>query len=134
MKQWKINQEIYHRLNTIHDDDLNNLKYEITDNVVEYAVKYFTDKDIGWIYPSKSYMVAICYAKWLSQIYGGKELDYLNEDDLLYSNDPYFVPYDQDSQTYDKILNEIGGWFFDESKGIVPDVRQYFVKEFMLNE
>jgi protochlorophyllide reductase len=72
MEDWKIRQELYHRLNTVHDDDLNDKNIEITDNIVIDAVRYFTEKDIGWIYPSKSYMVAICYAKWLSEEFGGK--------------------------------------------------------------
>lgn len=133
MEDWKIRQELYHRLNTVHDDDLNDKHVVITDNIVTDAVRYFTEKDIGWIYPSKSYMVAICYAKWLSEEFGGNPIDYLNDEDLLFGNDLYFVTYNKDSVTYDEILNCIGGWSFNEFIGYVCDVRQYFEKEFMID-
>jgi hypothetical protein len=133
MEDWKIRQEIYHRLNTVHDDDLNDKDIVITDNIVTDAVRYFTEKDIGWIYPSKSYMVAICYAKWLSEEFGGNPVDYLNDIDLLFGNDPYFVIYDEDDVTYNQILDYISGWKFDQTKGMVPDVKKYFIEEFMID-
>ena len=133
MEDWKIRQELYHRLNTVHDDDLNDKNIEITDNVVTDAVRYFTEKDIGWIYPSKSYMVAICYAKWLSEEFGGNPVDYLNDIDLLFGNDPYFLTYDEDVVTYNQILDCIGGWQFDQTIGYVIDVKKYFIEEFMID-
>jgi hypothetical protein len=133
MNDWKIRQELYHRLNTIHDDDLNDKNIVITDNIVEDAVKYFKEDNLGWIYPSKSYMVAICYARWLSEEFGGNAIDYLNDVDLLFGNDPYFVTYDKDAMIYNQILDYIGGWQFNETKGYVPDVKLYFLKEFMIN-
>jgi hypothetical protein len=133
MEDWKIRQELYHRLNTVHDDDLNDKNIEITDNIVADAVRYFTEKDIGWIYPSKSYMVAICYAKWLSEEFGGNPVDYLNDIDLLFGNDPYFLTYDEDVVTYNQILDCIGGWQFDQTIGYVIDVKKYFIEEFMID-
>jgi hypothetical protein len=130
---WKIRQELYHRINTEYSDNLNNLEIELTENVVEHAVDYFYTKEKGWIYPSKSYMVGICYAKWLSEEFGGNAIDYLNDPDLLYGNDPYFITYNEDEITYSDILNGIGGWQFCQKSGMVPDVRQYFIEEFMLN-
>jgi hypothetical protein len=133
MEDWKIRQELYHRLNTVHDDDLNDKHIIITDNIVTDAVRYFTEKDIGWIYPSKSYMVAICYARWLSEEFGGNPIDYLNDIDLLFGNDPYFVTYDEDTVTYNQILGYIGSWQFNENIGYVADVKKYFVEEFMID-
>lgn len=133
MEDWKIRQELYHRLNQVHDDDLNDKDIVITDNIVTDAVRYFTEKDIGWIYPSKSYMVAICYARWLSEEFGGNPIDYLNDIDLLFGNDPYFVTYDEDPIIYDQILGYIGGWQFNENTGYVADVKKYFVEEFMID-
>lgn len=131
MEDWKLRQEIYHRLNRKHSDDLKTKEITITKNVVEDAIRYFIEKDIGWIYPSKSYMVGICYAKWLSENFGGRPLEYLNDNNLLYGNDPYFLPYEKDVKTYMKILENIG-WDFDETLGMVPDVKEYFKQEFML--
>jgi hypothetical protein len=132
VNDWKIRQEVYHRINTDFDDDLNTKEIEISADIVNDAVRYFTERDIGWIYPAKSYMVGICYARWLSENFGGEPVDYLNDADLLYGNDPYFKTYYSDKENYDKILNEIDHWNFDESVGMVPDVKDYFVKEFML--
>ncbi len=134
MKDWKIRQEIYHRMNTSHSDDLSQFNIELTNNVVEDAVRYFNDRNIGWVYPSKSYMVGICYARWLSEEFGGIPEEYLDDAGLLYDNDPYFVEYSRDPATYHSILNQIGGWKFDDTLGMVPDVRNYFNEEFMINE
>lgn len=131
--EWKVRQAIYHKLNPNHDDDLNTKKVEITTNIVENAIAYFTKRDIGWIYPSKSYMVAICYARWLAENFGGIPLEYLEDSELLYNNDPYFVEYSRDPKTYHQILNVIS-WDFDESLGMIPDVKQYFNDEFMIND
>lgn len=133
MEDWKIRQELYHRLNPVHDDDLNDKHITITENIVTDAVRYFKEDSLGWIYPSKSYMVGICYARWLSEQFGGNPIDYLNDLDLLFGNDPFFVTYDQDKITYNQILGYIGGWKFNEAKGFVPEVKQYFLKEFMIN-
>lgn len=133
ISEWKIRQEIYHRLNTEYSDDLNDKDVVLTDNIVDDAVRYFYERDIGWIYPSKSYMVGICYAKWLSEEFGGDPLDYLNDPDLLYGNDPYFVTYNEDKENYDKILKEIQGWNFEPTLGMCLDVKGYFTEEFQLN-
>jgi hypothetical protein len=134
MKDWKIQQELYHRLTPVHDDDLNDKDIVITDNIVTDAVRYFKESNLGWIYPSKSYMVGICYARWLAETVGGDPLDYLNDPDLLYGNDPYFVIYNDAPKIYVDILESIGGWNFDKTTGMVPDVRKYFNEEFMLND
>lgn len=132
MEEWKIRQEVYHRLNNTHDDDLNTKHIETTDDVVKDALRYFTERDIGWIYPSKSYMVAICYSRWLAETFGGRPVEYLDDEDLLFGNDPYFCEYSRDPKTYHLILNRIG-WDFDETAGMVPDVKEYFKKEFMID-
>ena len=134
MENWKIRQEIYHRLTTSFDDDLNIKEIVMTKNIVEDAVKYFVEKDIGWIYPSKSYMVAICYARWLSENFGGNQIDYLNDENLLYGNDPYFTIYNDSKEIYDQILTKIGGWNFNETSGMVPDVKNYFMQEFLFTD
>lgn len=132
MKEWKIRQELYHRLNPVYEDDLKKFKVEIEEDIINNAVRYFTETDVGWIYPAKSYMVAICYSKWLSEDFGGNPLDYLKDEDLLHHNDPYYVPYHKDSNTYDEILSKIGYWNF-ANIGIVPDVKYYYEKEFLID-
>jgi hypothetical protein len=133
MNEWKIRQDLYHRLNKEHDDELIDKDIVMTNNIVENAVRYFNNRNIGWVYPSKSYMVGICYARWLSEEFGGIPEEYLDDAELLYNNDPYFVKYSRDPGTYHQILNQINGWSFDQTQGLVPDVREYFIKEFMLD-
>ncbi len=131
MKEWKIRQDIFHRLNHTHDDDLSLHNVEVTENIVDNAIKYFTTTELGWVYPAKSYVVAICYARWLNRYFAEDFYDALNDPDLLFSNDPFYVPYEEDKHTYNKIL-EVIGFNFDETAGIVPDVKSYFMKEFNL--
>lgn len=134
MTDWKTRQQIYHKINTNFTDDLSDKLIELSDNIVDNAVRYFIDVDIGWIYPAKSYMVGICYSRWLAENFGGDPMDYLEDPDLLFGNDPYFVQYSTDPKSYHGILAKIGGWEFDEQQGMVPDVYKYFVEEFMLDE
>lgn len=130
-QEWKVRQEIYHRLHTEHSDDLNYQNVELTNDVPRDAIRYFNERDLGWLYPSKSYMVAICYARWLSEYFGGDPFDYLEDPELLYGNDPYFVEYSRDPRTYHEILANVS-WEFDTTSGMVPDVYQYFKEEFMI--
>lgn len=133
MNEWKVRQEVYHRLNPCHDDDLNTKDIIISKSVVDDAMRYFFERDLGWIYPAKSYMVAICYARWLEYYFGGDAYDYLDDPLLLYGNDPYFVEYSRDPKTYHQILENVT-WEFDEDVGMVPDVKKYFLEEFMIND
>lgn len=129
-KEWKINQEIYHRLNKNHSDDLKDADIVMTENVIEDALRYFNDKDVGWIYPSKSYVVAICYAYWLSKDFEEDMYELLDDKDLLYNNDPYFIPYSQDKETYDKIIEKVLP--LDEKKGHIPSIKSYYEAEFLI--
>ena len=129
MKDWKVKQEIFHRLNNKYEDDLNDKYIELNTDIVENAVKYFTTTELGWVYPAKSYVVGICYAKWISELYSENFYEILNDEDLLYGNDPYFIPYNQNKKDYDAII-KIVGLNFDENIGIIPDIKEYFIKEF----
>jgi len=132
MKNWKVQQAIYHKLNQWHDDDLSLHNIEITENIIDNAIKYFTTTELGWVYPAKSYVVGICYAKWLKQYFAEDFYESLNDSNLLFGNDPYFVSYEKDKDTYDTILKNIG-FDFDETLGIVPDIKKYFIEEFLID-
>jgi hypothetical protein len=132
MKNWKVQQAIYHKLNQWHDDDLSLHNIEITENIIDNAIKYFTTTELGWVYPAKSYVVGICYAKWLNQYFAEDFYESLNDSNLLFGNDPYFVSYEKDKDTYDTILKNIG-FDFDETLGIVPDIKKYFIEEFLID-
>ena len=130
IKEWKTRQALYHKLNNEHTDDLNKIKVEFSKDIIENAVKYFNDKDLGFVYPAKSYVVAICYAYWLSKDFNENFYELLNDKDLLFGNDPYFKTYEKDTKTYDEILKNIMP--FNENKGIVPDIKNYYMAEFFI--
>jgi hypothetical protein len=133
MKEWKLNQEIFYRLNHEFDDDLNTKQIVMTDNIVDDAIRYFNEKDIGWIYPAKSYMVAICYARWIAEEFSEDVWFVLDDAELLYNNDPYFKSYSEAKEIYDMILLKINNFDFDVTQGMVPDVYKYFREEFLLD-
>ena len=130
MKDWKIKQELYHRLNREHKDDLKDVVIIKSPDVIYNAIKYFNEQDLGWVYPAKSYAVAICYAWWLSHDFKEDFYDLLNDKDLLYGNDPYFKQYSADRDTYDAILNVVLP--LKENKGMVSDIKKWYTAEFML--
>jgi len=126
MKSWKVKQEIYHRLTQTFTDDLNEVSISYTDDIVNDAVRHFYEYVDQWIYPAKSYFVAICYAQWISEDYDEDFYSLLNDPDLLHGNDPHFVIYDNDSETYDAIIERVP---FINMAGMVPDVREYYEAE-----
>ena len=130
MQEWKIKQKLYHKLNKDYEDDLADVDIEITDDIAFHAIRYFREKDIGWIYPSKSYMVAICFAFWIMEDYDENFYSVLKDPELL-PMDPYFVPYADDRKTYDEIISVV----CNNNKGklttggVVLDVRKYYDAE-----
>jgi hypothetical protein len=140
MQEWKARQQAFHHMNTDYSDDLNNVDIVWRpNNVVEDAIRHFEEYVDEWIYPAKSFVVAICYAKWLSEDYGEDFYELLRDKDLLAGNDPYFVKYNDSPlvyDTYNKILNRLGYfdnyWSRDSSEmGMVPDIRKYYEEEMM---
>jgi len=128
MQEWKIKQEIYHRLNTEHTDDLKKVDIVITTNVKEDALRHFVEYVDEWIYPAKSYAVAFCYAYWISQDYLNEEFYMLlNDPDLLHGNDPYFRTYKEDPDTYNYIMDKVK--FPIPMLGMVPDIKEYYDAE-----
>ena len=127
MQEWKIKQEIYHRLNLEHSDDLNSVDIRISNTVKEDALRHFYENIQEWIYPSKSYAVAYCYAYWISQDYGENFWDLLNDPLLLAGNDPYFETYDNSPEVYDYLFERVD-WPIPMT-GMVPDIKEYYNAE-----
>lgn len=128
MKEWKIRQEIYHRLNREYTDDLNRVDIAFRENIVYEALRHFNERVDEWIYPAKSYFVAICYASWIAEDFNEDFYELLNDEMLLAGNDPYFMTYSKDRDTYDAILKDIQLPL--AMTGMVPDVRGYYEDEF----
>jgi hypothetical protein len=126
MQEWKIKQEIYHRLNHEYRDDLNKVDIVMSNDYGD-ILRHFHEKVDQWIYPAKSYFVAVCYASWIAEDYGEDLIELLKDPMLLAGNDPYFKPYDEDPDTYDKILMDIELPL--KMIGMVPDVKEYYDEE-----
>lgn len=133
MEEWKVRQEIYHRLNREHKDNLNNFEIKIVENdIAHHAIRHFFENVNEFIYPSKSYVVAFCYAYWISQDFCKDFWELLNDENLLAGNDPYFKTYNQSPEVYDALFDVID-WPIP-MQGMVPDIRKYYEAEFMINE
>ena len=128
MQEWKVNQEIFHRLNKELRDDLSDVEVLTSVNVKEEALRHFHKYVEDWIYPAKSFVVAYCYAYWISMDFGEDFWDLLNDPDLLYGNDPHFVTVDQDEEgVYDFLFDNVD-WPIPMT-GMVPDIREYYEEE-----
>ncbi len=126
MQEWKVKQEIYHRLNHEYRDDLNKVDIVMSDDYND-IIRHFHEKVDQWIYPAKSYFVAVCYASWISEDYNEDLIELLKDPMLLAGNDPYFKTYEEDQETYDKILRDIELPL--KMTGMVPDVKEYYDEE-----
>lgn len=131
MKEWKIRQQYFDMVHGSENyrDDLNEVEINLVegDDIVEYAIQHFEEYVDEWIYPSKSYVVAICYATWIADDFDEDFYDTLNDPELL-PHDPYFVPYEDDKYTYDAIIEAIGEI---DMTGMVPDIYEYYKEEIL---
>lgn len=134
MKQWKYKQQLYH-LTTEYNDAIETKEYIIRPDksqLVEDVVLYFKEDSDILIYPSKSYAVAIIYAKLLEQHFNENFYEVLDDPKLLYNNDKFFVPYSQDKKTYDEAIAQINLSFKDVPSQVDITI-DFFKKEFFIN-
>ena len=133
MQEWKVRQKAFHHMVTEHADDLNKVDIIIDEEIINNAIMHFYEKVDIWLYPAKSYAVAICYAKWISEDFNEDFFAALDDVDLLFNNDPYFKRYTTDPDVYHAILDIVlEDW--DESRGMVPDIRKYYEEEMMFDQ
>jgi hypothetical protein len=118
MKDWKVCQSIYNALVRDHTDASHKHATVMSDEIVENALRFVTSTEEHSIYPAKSYMVAVIYAKLLEEHYGEDFYEVLDDPDLLNGQDRFFVPYGDDPENYDSIIARLesmpdwmeGGW------------------------
>ena len=132
MKEWKVRQQYFDLMNgstSKFGDDLNDVEITMVnkDEVVTEAIRHFEEWVEEWIYPAKSYVVAICYAHWISNDFDEDFYETLNDPELL-PHDPYFVPYEDDKYTYDEIINAVD---VDDMRGMLPDIYEYYKEEIL---
>ena len=137
MKEWKIRQEVYHRLNKdlpdmYGPDDIEMMSdtdpLSIVAMVSRYMQGYVPEKVI---YPAKSYFVALVYARLLRDHFGEDPFELLEDPNLLHGNDPYYETIHTDCGVYFAVINAFG-WDFDLTLGEIPDVQAYFNDEFQI--
>ena len=100
----------------------------MNDEKIDNAIRYVQAKDNYGIYPAKSYIVGIIYATTISRIYGEDFYEILNDPELL-PGDDFFIPYSEDTETYDAIiakLEEIPNWI---DGGWAPTTVEYCLSE-----
>jgi len=135
MKDWKIRQEMYHRLSSDLSDDLNSKDiiyrdHRILKDIDDYIM--LPKEETGWVYPAKSYVVAVYYAYWLSLDFGEDFYELLDDESLLYNNDPHFVKYSDDPIIYNLFIENLGQPY--PESGVIPDIRNYYIKEFLIEQ
>lgn len=132
---WKVNQEIYHKLTASFSDDASQFTTIESPDIVTSALWYFGRPDPNLaIYPAKSYVVALVFARLLELHFEESFYDVLNDPELLYGSDPHFVPYGDDKETYDAILTFLGGPENIPLKGPLIDHTVHYFKEECLGE
>ncbi len=140
MKEWKVRSKIYHSIFRVYDDGLEKetiIEEFDKESIIERALAYPVTQTSELYYPAKSYAVGIVFAHLLEKEFGENFYESLSDLDLLYENDPYFVPYSEDKETYDAIIErfpfellkspELGCLNFTLTKS-------YFYKEMLLHE
>ncbi len=139
MAEWKFLQDLYHRLNQDHpdeytDDDIEYMEDRSQQAIIDKVLWYFAGNvPEKVIYPAKSFFVAIVYARLLRDHFNEEPYEVLDDEKLLYGNDPYFEPYSKQRDLYDAVIASIG-WDFDLTKGEIPDVANYFYQEFQISD
>ena len=124
-QSWKNRRKLFYLTNNITDI---NLKYKYNTQIINTTIQFFKNGS-KLIYPAKSYYVAIIYAHLLSEYFGQDFYEMLNNNNLLNNDDQYFIPYNKDKFTYDKIIQNI----FPLNYNIIKDTANFFFKEFLID-
>lgn len=108
---YKEYQYLYRDLVQVHEDDISKVESVTTENTLEEklrgALEYFKAKSLPIIYPGKSYGVALVYAMNIERDYGIPLRKTLNDPELFLGDDQFFVPYDQDPETYEALIQQL---------------------------
>lgn len=99
-----------------------------SENLVETIITFFKTES-SLIYPAKSYFVAIVYAYCMNKWFNIDIYEALNFDDLL-PDDMCFVPYYKDTETYSKVIDNIGEiWYYSSIQKTVD----FFKREYLID-
>ena len=141
MKEHYIRQQMFHTVEQT-DDWLEDLDYieelELSDEQLIMAITtYFLTPIKVMTFPAKSYAVAIIYSLLLQKYFSVPFFESLDDDNLLYGTDKYFVPYHKSKKIYDHVLYNLLNLnkhnILDESIPQIQATIQYFKKEFYIS-
>jgi hypothetical protein len=142
MKDWHVRHKIFHQIFKDKDmgDDLSNYKiieeWE-KESIVKRAVQYPTIQQEELYYPGKSYSVAITFAKLLEKNFGEDFYESLDDELLLFGNDPYHKRYSEEKEVYDEILKDFPFEALENDNLSSEDYKKtmhYFYLEFLLDD
>ena len=142
MKEWQIRHKIFHQVfkGTDLGDDLSKetiIEDFSKEKIIKKALEYPLIQTRELYYPAKSYAVGIIFAKLLEHYFEEDFLECLNNDKLLYENDPYFVVYSKDKETYDEIIKSFPFELLAKkekcSQNLLKTI-EYFEKEFLIHD
>ncbi len=143
--EWQFRRETFYALNgrqftdspEFNTENLTIVERWNPEDIVADALNYAIIHTDEMYYPGKSYMIAVQYASWIQDHFGGELLDLL-DNPLLLPDDPYFLVYSQSKEIYDQILE------FTDTYGKDVDIPthlpylqktyEYFLQEFMLDD
>lgn len=128
-KEWKHWQRLYNSVVTDHSDAADKHKRVMKEELVDNALFYIREQADYGIYPAKSYMVAIIYATMLEKVYNEDFYEVLGDENLLWGQDEFFVPYHDDPETYDAILKRLEEYPNWLEMGWAPKTVEYFMLE-----
>lgn len=126
---WRARRKLSYLMHEFDDFDL---PYEIVEEsdkeLVSRILRFFYEGS-EFIYPAKSYFVAIVYAKMLEQYFNISFYEALNQDDLLV-DDRFYCPYRFRKEIYDEVLQELPKDFLtlESTKKTIT----YFKEEFLI--
>jgi len=135
MKEWRYRRLLFNLVSSDYENTETIVEQTDERKIVDKAVKYFQE-DSGedkLYYPSKSYAVAIIYAKLLSEYFDENFYSYLKKIDLL-DRDKYFRSYKTTPEIYESILDQIDINNLDYSLPDMAATKRYFQEEFLLND
>lgn len=135
---WKERQHLYHQ--NVSAVDVHNIEEQICldmtdEDLCAWSTQYFKQDFNCCVYPAKSFSVAYIYATLIHEVFEPQTplVEILRDPYLLYGNDPFFEPYNnQTSFVYDHLIREVGNDIYGTNQSNATI--EFFRKEMLLSD